>query len=126
MRNLHQPPRAHVLIIDGRKRPFRAMRQARAAAREQLDAWLIQYPEARERGAFPRKHVGPRFLEIVSVKGEAARRIWAAWERQEPCAYCHDVGWVWAYCGAGTQRRACGTCEHPSYGCYCGKDGCDG
>lgn len=120
------PPRAHVLIIDGQKRPFRALREARAAARKQIDAWLLLYPDAQEKGTYPQKRVGPRFLEIVSVHGEGARRVWAAWARQEPCQWCHDVGWVWAYCDAGTQRRVCGTCSHPSYDCYCGREQCHG
>jgi hypothetical protein len=119
------PPAAHVLIVDGKQTPHRALRSAKTAARKHIDAWLLRYPEEREQGAWPRKQVGPRYLEIVSVTGDAARRVWAAYDRQEPCPHCHDVSWRWVVCGAGTQRRACGTCEHPAYGCYCGKENCD-
>ncbi len=74
------PPVVHVISVDGRQLLYRSQRAVRAGARALVDTWLAECPAHPELGSWGQgwKSVGPRYLEISVVRGDAARRIWAA------------------------------------------------
>jgi hypothetical protein len=78
------PPMVHVVAVDGRKQLYTSQRLARAGARSLVDQWLIEHPMHPELGTWGQgwKSVGPKYLEISVVRGDAARRIWAAEARR--------------------------------------------
>jgi hypothetical protein len=78
------PPVVHVISVDGCKLLYRSQRAVRAGARALVRSWLAEHPTHSELGSWGRgwKSVGPEYLEISVVRGDAARRIWAAEDRR--------------------------------------------